>query len=86
MQNEKFDVQDMHCGSCVRHVTEALRRLDGVEVRQVAVGSADVSFDPGKTSANAIAAALAEAGYPATAAEPGACPTKPGQGRGGCCG
>jgi copper chaperone CopZ len=49
----------------VRHVTEALRRLDGIEVKDVAVEWADVSFDPAKTSAAAIAAAVTAAGYPA---------------------
>jgi copper chaperone CopZ len=84
MENVSFDVQDMHCGGCVRHVTEALRRLDGVEVRQVAVGAADVSFDPAKTTARAIALALADAGYPAALAGARACHVERGQ-AGGCC-
>jgi copper chaperone CopZ len=84
MENAKFNVRNMHCGGCVRHVTQALRRLDGVEVRQVTVGAADVSFDPAKTTPLAIAAALAGAGYPATLAETRACHVEPGQ-AGGCC-
>jgi copper chaperone CopZ len=65
MNNVSFEIQDMSCGHCVRHVTEALRRLADVEVRRVAVGSADVSFDPAKTTPAAIAEAIGAAGYPA---------------------
>jgi copper chaperone CopZ len=39
--------------------------LDGVDVQQVSVGTAQVSFDPVKTTPAAIAEALASAGYPA---------------------
>ena len=79
MQNAKFNVRDMHCGGCVRHVTEGLRRLDGVAVRQVTVGAAEVSFDPAKTTAQAITAALADAGYPAALVAAPACQVESGR-------
>ncbi len=68
MQDVKFDIQDMHCGSCVNRVTAAIQLLDGVSVTRVAVGSADLSFDPAKTSAPLIATAITAAGFPATEA------------------
>jgi copper chaperone CopZ len=46
-------------------VTAVLNRLEGVDVERVSVGSAEVSFDPAKTSPSVIAEALTEAGYPA---------------------
>jgi copper chaperone CopZ len=91
MKRVAFDVTGMSCGHCVRHVTEALRLLDGVTVGNVAVGSAEVDFDPAKTSAKAIADALGAAGYPARERGGGladrlAChPAEPGNGGGGCC-
>jgi len=65
MQNLRFAIEGMSCGACVKGVTAVLRRLDGVEVEQVSVGSAEVSFDPAKTSPSAISDALSDAGYPA---------------------
>jgi copper chaperone CopZ len=35
-------IEGMHCGGCVTRVTGALRKLEGVEVQQVEVGSARV--------------------------------------------
>ena len=65
MKNATFDVTGMSCGGCVRHVSDALRKVAGVEVRQVTIGSADVSFDPARASAAQIAGAIAAAGYAA---------------------
>jgi copper chaperone len=88
VKNVSFEIQGMSCGHCVKHVTEALRRLDGVTVAQVVVGSADVAFDPAKTTPAAIAQAIGAAGYPAkergTVAARLACRAEPG-GSGGCC-
>ena len=65
MPQMRFAIDGMSCGACVKGVTGVLNRLDGVEVQQVSVGSAQVSFDPAKTSPLAIADALTDAGYPA---------------------
>jgi copper chaperone len=91
MQNATFDITGMSCGSCVRHVDAALRRITGVDVRQVAVGSAEIAFDPARTSSDAIVAAIVEAGYSAKERNGGAtarlaCRTEPGHGGGCCCG
>jgi copper chaperone CopZ len=58
-------VDGMSCNHCVSHVTKALAAVPGVEVTRVAIGSAEVAFDPARTSPAAIAAAVSEAGYPA---------------------
>jgi plastocyanin domain-containing protein len=44
-------------------VTDVLRGIDGVSDPGVAVGSADVPYDPAKTDPRAIAAAITAAGY-----------------------
>ena len=38
-------IEGMHCGGCVRRVTMALQKLDGVEVVRVDVGSAEVRHE-----------------------------------------
>lgn len=61
----KFQVQGMSCQGCVRHVQRALSRVDGVGATVVSVGHVTLEYTPDKVSREAIAAALAEAGYPA---------------------
>lgn len=60
-----LDVTGMSCGSCIRHVSTALRSLDGVTNVDVRLneGKVIVSHDPTKTSAVALIAALDKAGY-----------------------
>lgn len=65
MQKASFAIEGMSCGACVNGVTNVLRNLDGVSVEQVEVGSAELAFDPAKTSSAKIADALSAAGYPA---------------------
>ena len=53
----------MTCGHCVRAVSGALKGLAGVEVEQVTVGQASVSYDPATVSPSRIAQAVEEEGY-----------------------
>lgn len=62
-------VEGMHCGNCVRRVTQTLEAIDGVELDEVVVGRATGSFDPTATDAQAIADAVTRAGYPAAATD-----------------
>ena len=61
-------IEGMSCGHCVASVKKALERLDGVTVRNVAVGSATVDYDPEVASPTKIAEAVSDAGYAATPA------------------
>ncbi|MFZ0662413.1 MAG: heavy metal-associated domain-containing protein [Acidobacteriaceae bacterium] len=56
-------IDGMHCESCVRRARQALERVPGAEVVEVRIGAARVKADD---AAPAIAA-LAKAGYPASA-------------------
>lgn len=57
-------IDNMHCGACVRRVTQALERVPGVNVEEVRVGAARVKTqDP--AAAPSLVQALAKAGYPA---------------------
>lgn len=74
-------IDGMTCGHCVQAVTKALLGVQGVGVRLVVVGSAEISAPDGLTIARAVAA-LDEAEYSARVSE------TPDEGapRAGCCG
>ncbi len=56
-------ISGMSCGHCIGAVTKALRSIDGVQIEDVKVGSATMSYDPAITSPAQIAAAVETAGY-----------------------
>lgn len=58
-------IEGMTCQHCVRAVDGRLRATEGVEVEHVAVGSADLRYDPAKISLDDIAEAIADEGYTA---------------------
>ncbi|HZT28707.1 MAG TPA: heavy metal-associated domain-containing protein [Bryobacteraceae bacterium] len=64
----RLAIEGMHCGACVNRVTMALRKLAGVDVRQVEVGSAQVGYDPQAASPEAIAGAVNRIGFTARVA------------------
>jgi len=55
----------MHCGSCVRRVSQALASVDGTVTNEVRIGTArlDSKLDPAPV--DLAIAALAKAGYTA---------------------
>ena len=65
--SSEFAVEGMTCGNCVRHVTEelgAVRGVDSVEVELIAGGVSTVILrGSAPVDHSAIAAAVAEAGY-----------------------
>jgi Cu+-exporting ATPase len=63
-----FNVKDMTCGMCVKHVTKAVQTVEpGAEVKvDLATGRVDVSPTPKDPAA--LAKAITEAGYPAQVA------------------
>lgn len=61
MSEIKLNIDGMHCGGCVRRVSQALERIPSAEVIDVQIGSARVTAsDPEQ-----VVAALAKAGYSA---------------------
>lgn len=65
MQRVTLQINGMSCGHCVSAVKQALSEIPGVEIENVAIGSAVISYDPGKTRSTDITAALANVGYEA---------------------
>ena len=49
-------IEGMHCGGCVRRVTVALEKLEGVEVVRVEVGSAEIRRPAGQPEAPVLEA------------------------------
>ena len=58
-------IEGMHCGSCVKRVTQALNSTEGVQVEEVQIGAARLKSSEEHSAAEAAIAALAKAGYPA---------------------
>ena len=68
MERMTMKIDGMTCGHCVSQVTKALKGLDGVNLEQVSVGSATVSFDPTVTPEEKITQAVEDQGYPVATA------------------
>lgn len=79
MSTIELHVQDMSCGACVKHVSEALSTLPGVEAVEVDLQTGRVSVR-GSADVAALITALDEAGYSATQA------SAPGAASPACCG
>jgi len=60
-------IDGMHCGSCIRRVTQAIHGAGGFEVEEVRLGAARFKEAEGSAPADATKAiaALAKAGYAA---------------------
>ena len=65
MRDLKLSIEGMSCNHCVHAVRGRLEKTAGVEVHDVQIGSADLRFDPAKTSVDDIEEAIADEGYTA---------------------
>jgi copper chaperone CopZ len=65
MESLHLKIEGMTCQHCVRAVDGRLRRTPGVEVSGVAIGSADLRYDPSRTNVDEIAEVIADEGYTA---------------------
>jgi copper chaperone CopZ len=59
----------MHCGSCIRRVSQALASTAGVEVKEVRLGAARLETSLEPPPVDVSIAALAKAGYSARVEE-----------------
>jgi copper chaperone CopZ len=58
----------MSCGHCLNAVNRALASMPGVEIESVRIGRAELRYDEQAVDPSQIEAAVAGAGYRATAA------------------
>lgn len=57
-------IDGMHCGSCIRRVTQALAATESIEVEEVRLGAARI-VSANASAAEAAIAALAKIGFTA---------------------
>jgi mercuric ion binding protein len=71
-QSVILDMQNMTCAMCKITIKKALQGVEGVQKVSVDGDTkmADVTFDPQKTSIEALIKATTNAGYPATVHQP----------------
>ena len=67
MNKATLTIDGMSCGHCVATVRSELAKQPGVQVEEVAVGSATVAYDPDVCSLAQLADAVTAAGYEARA-------------------
>lgn len=60
-----LNIEGMHCGSCIRRVTQALSSTRGIQVEEVRIGAARVKSAEENPPVDAAIAALAKAGFSA---------------------
>jgi copper chaperone CopZ len=60
-----LQIDGMHCGSCIRRVSQALASAEGVQVEDVRLGTARLSSPAEPAPVDLAIAALAKAGYTA---------------------
>ncbi|GJH43699.1 heavy-metal-associated domain-containing protein [Pasteurella canis] len=67
MQKVTLKIEGMHCGGCVKSVTRILQELDGVEIAEVNLESAnaEVTFEPSQVSIEELIEAVENAGFEA---------------------
>lgn len=64
-QTMKLSIEGMHCGACVKRVTNALSAVPGVQVESVDVGSAKVGYDAASVKPDQVTAAVDRIGFKA---------------------
>ena len=69
MQDLKLEIRGMTCGHCVGAVRSALTALPGVEIQDVQVGAARVTYDEGVVTAADVERAVTATGYTAAVAK-----------------
>lgn len=65
--NARLGIEGMHCAGCERLIEETASEIKGVNSIKVSYSSetAEVDFDPAKTSVAAIVATMTDLGYEA---------------------
>jgi copper chaperone len=58
-----FQVDDMTCGHCVSTITRALKETDSAAQVRIDLPTHRIEITPAQASAEALAAAIADAGY-----------------------
>ncbi|CAN2532280.1 Copper-transporting+P-type+ATPase [Methylocapsa aurea] len=63
-----FDVQEMSCGKCVKHVTEAVQKAEPQAQVKIDLATGKVEVSPSPKDPDGLAKIITDAGYPARVA------------------
>lgn len=63
MTEHVFKIDGMNCQHCVMAVRKELAKVQGLDVRDVRIGSASIAYDETRVDASRIEAAIEGAGY-----------------------
>jgi Cu+-exporting ATPase len=63
-----FDVQEMSCGKCVKHVTEAVQKAEPQAQVKIDLATGKVEVSPSPEDPEGLAKIITDAGYPARVA------------------
>lgn len=63
-----FDVREMSCGKCVKHVTEAVQKAEPRAQVKIDLATGKVEVSPSPADPESLAKIITEAGYPARVA------------------
>ncbi len=63
MKYDHLSISGMNCQHCVMALKKELSKIDGLTIRDVAIGSADVEYDEARVSPTMVDTAVREAGF-----------------------
>jgi copper chaperone len=63
MVEKEIKIQGMSCHHCVMAVKQELAKLQGLQVKDVKIGSAIVAYDEAVVTPSQLSVAVEEAGY-----------------------
>ena len=67
MKTITLNIEGMHCGGCVKSVTQVLTELDGVQSADVQLeGKANITFDENRVNVAQLIEVIENAGFDAT--------------------
>ena len=67
MKTITLNIEGMHCGGCVKSVTQVLTELDGVQSADVQLeGKANITFDENRVNLAQLIEVIEDAGFDAT--------------------
>ena len=67
MKTITLNIEGMHCGGCVKSVTQVLTELDSVQSADVQLeGKANITFDENRVNVAQLIEVIEDAGFDAT--------------------
>ena len=67
MKTITLNIEGMHCGGCVKSVSQVLTELDGVQSANVQLeGKANITFDENRVNVAQLIEVIEDAGFDAT--------------------